>query len=121
MGVEKLDVLIPKFSISGSLELREPLGQLGINSLFGGQSNLTGFLDQYDSEDTVSLDSAKHKSFIEVPLRVQGGPPLHVPHLRQAGRHRPLLRSLPAPSRTINLKISTHQKIFIIDINYVFL
>jgi len=64
--VEKLDVLIPKFSISGSLELREPLGQLGINSLFGGQSNLTGFLDQYDSEDTVSLDSAKHKSFIEV-------------------------------------------------------
>merc|ERR1711999_30942 len=52
--VEKLDVLIPKFSISGSLELRE---QLGLNSLFGGQSNLTGFLDQYDSEDTVSLDS----------------------------------------------------------------
>merc|ERR1712073_112873 len=64
--VEKLDVLIPKFSISGSLELREPLGQLGISSLFGGQSNLTGFLDQYDSEDTISLDSAKHKSFIEV-------------------------------------------------------
>merc|ERR1711983_601545 len=40
--VEKLDVLLPKFSISG-------------------------FMDQYgDSEDTISLDSAKHKSFIEV-------------------------------------------------------
>ena len=65
--VEKLDVLLPKFSISGDLELLEPLSSLGINSLFGGRSNLTGFMDQYgDSEDTISLDSAKHKSFIEV-------------------------------------------------------
>merc|ERR1712117_936328 len=37
--VEKLDVLLPKFSIAGDLELLEPLS---------------------------SLDSAKHKSFIEV-------------------------------------------------------
>merc|ERR1711862_450227 len=65
--VEKLDVLLPKFSISGDLEPLEPLSSLGINSLFGGRSNLTGFMDQYgDSEDTISLDSAKHKSFIEV-------------------------------------------------------
>jgi len=65
--VEKLDVLLPKFSISGDLELLQPLSSLGINSLFGGQSNLTGFMDQYgDSEDVISLDSAKHKSFIEV-------------------------------------------------------
>merc|ERR1719367_623148 len=65
--VEKLDVLLPKFSISGDLELLQPLSTLGINSLFGGQSNLTGFMDQYgDSEDSISLDSAKHKSFIEV-------------------------------------------------------
>jgi len=65
--VEKLDVLLPKFSISGDLELLQPLSSLGINSLFGGQSNLTGFMDQYgDSEDSISLDSAKHKSFIEV-------------------------------------------------------
>jgi len=65
--VEKLDVLLPKFSISGDLELLQPLSSLGINSLFGGQSNLTGFMDQYgESEDVISLDSAKHKSFIEV-------------------------------------------------------
>ena len=65
--VEKLDVLLPKFSIAGDLELLEPLSSLGINSLFGGQSNLTGFMDQYgDAEDSISLDSAKHKSFIEV-------------------------------------------------------
>merc|ERR1712154_558370 len=67
MKVEKLDVLLPKFSISGDLELLQPLSSLGINSLFGGQSNLTGFMDQYgESEDSISLDSAKHKSFIEV-------------------------------------------------------
>jgi len=65
--VEKLDVMIPKFSISGSLELLEPLEKLNVSQLFGGNSNLTGFLDQYgDEKDTVSLNSAQHKSFIEV-------------------------------------------------------
>jgi len=65
--VEKLDVMIPKFSISGSLELLEPLEKLNVSQLFGGNSNLTGFLDQYGGEkDTVSLNSAQHKSFIEV-------------------------------------------------------
>merc|ERR1712115_498602 len=65
--VEKLDVMIPKFSISGSLELMEPLERLNVSQLFGGNSNLTGFLDQYGNEDdTISLNSAKHKSFIEV-------------------------------------------------------
>merc|ERR1712048_1080969 len=61
------DVMIPKFSISGSLELLEPLEKLNVSQLFGGNSNLTGFLDQYGEEtDTVSLNSAQHKSFIEV-------------------------------------------------------
>merc|ERR1711936_933983 len=65
--VEKLDVMIPKFSISGSLELLEPEEKLNVSQLFGGNSNLTGFLDQYGEEkDTVSLNSAQHKSFIEV-------------------------------------------------------
>merc|ERR1712066_363098 len=60
MKVEKLDVLIPKFSISGNLELVEPLNKLNISQLFGGSSNLTGFLDQYGSEDdTISLNSAQ--------------------------------------------------------------
>ena len=63
--VDKLDVMLPKFSIAGNLELVEPLSNLGINSLFGGSSNLTGFLDQF-SQDEVTLNSAKHKSFIEV-------------------------------------------------------
>ena len=65
--VEKLDVMLPKFSISGSLELLEPLEKLNVSQLFGGNSNLTGFLYQYGGEkDTVSLNSAQHKSFIEV-------------------------------------------------------
>jgi serine protease inhibitor len=65
--VEKLDVMIPKFSISGSLELLEPLEKLNVSQLFRGNSNLTGFLDQHgDEKDTVSLNSAQHKSFIEV-------------------------------------------------------
>merc|ERR1712154_587170 len=48
--VEKLEVSIPKFSIEGSLELVEPLDNIGINTLFGGYSNLTGFLDQYQAD-----------------------------------------------------------------------
>merc|ERR1711892_1011611 len=68
--VEKLKVQIPKFSISGSLELSEPLSNLNISKLFGGNSNLTGFIDMdatpADQADTIRFDSAVHKSFIEV-------------------------------------------------------
>jgi len=68
--VEKLKVQIPKFSISGSLELTEPLSTLNISKLFGSNSNLTGFIDMdatpADQADTIRLDSAQHKSFIEV-------------------------------------------------------
>merc|ERR1719436_1794194 len=68
--VEKLNVKIPKFSIAGSLELQEPLNQLNISKLFGGGSNLTGFVDLYNTEadkaDTIRIESAQHKSFIEV-------------------------------------------------------
>merc|ERR1712137_508125 len=55
--VEKLDVLLPKFSIAGDLELLEPLSSLGINSLFGGRSNLTGFMDQYGDPRTASAST----------------------------------------------------------------
>merc|ERR1711983_654105 len=96
--VEKLDVLLPKFSISGDLELLEPLSSLGINSLFGGRSNLTGFMDQYgDSEDTIRPDS--------VPLGVQGRPSVPLSDLRQTGGHHPLLRSVSASSSPINYRI----------------
>jgi len=66
--VEKLKVQIPKFSISGSLELSEPLSNLNISKLFGANSNLTGFLDLDTSpaDDRIMFDSAQHKSFIEV-------------------------------------------------------
>merc|ERR1711892_156882 len=56
--VDKLKIQIPKFSISGSMELTEPL------------SNLTGFIDMdstaADEADSIRLDSAQHKSFIKV-------------------------------------------------------
>lgn len=66
--VEKLKVQIPKFSISGSLELTEPLSSLNISKLFGSNSNLTGFIDMdaTPATDTIRLDSAQHKSFIQV-------------------------------------------------------
>merc|ERR1711910_20953 len=66
--VDKLKVQIPKFSISGSLELSEPLSNLNISKLFGANSNLTGFLDLDTSpaDDRIMFDSAQHKSFIEV-------------------------------------------------------
>jgi len=66
--VEKLKVEIPKFSISGSLELSEPLSSLNISKLFGANSNLTGFqdLDTFPTDDRIMFDSAQHKSFIEV-------------------------------------------------------
>merc|ERR1712008_223724 len=70
MGVDKLKIQIPKFSISGSMELTEPLSNLNISKLFGANSNLTGFIDMDatadDEADTIRLDSAQHKSFIEV-------------------------------------------------------
>ena len=43
--MDNLDVKLPKFSVSGDLELVEPLSEMGMASVFGPTSNLTGFLD----------------------------------------------------------------------------
>lgn len=68
--MDKLNVTLPKFSIRGSLELTEPLQTLNISKLFGAGSNLTGFIDLESTAaeelDQVRLDSAIHKSYIEV-------------------------------------------------------
>jgi serpin B len=68
--VEKLDLLLPKFSVAGSLELTGPLRDLNMSQVFGPEGNLTGFLDlentPADQMDAVRLNSAIHKSFIEV-------------------------------------------------------
>lgn len=68
--MDKLSVTLPKFSVRGSLELAEPLAALNISRLFGPGSNLTGFIDleatPVDQVDSVQLDSAVHKAFIEV-------------------------------------------------------
>jgi len=68
--VDKLKIQIPKFTISGSLELEEPLANINISKVFGGNSNLTGFIDvnstPVDEVDSIRLNSAQHKSFIEV-------------------------------------------------------
>jgi len=68
--MDKLNVTLPKFSIRGSLELTQPLETLNISKLFGPGSNLTGFVDlestPADQLDQVRLDSAIHKSYIEV-------------------------------------------------------
>lgn len=68
--MDKLDVLIPKFKIEQSLELKEPLSNLHINHLFGTTSNMTGFLDHTGSLDKeatkITFENAVHKSLIEV-------------------------------------------------------
>jgi len=63
--MDKLDVKIPKFKVEGSLELTQPLVDLNITRLFGGQSNLTGFLAG-EENNQIRLEAALHKSFLEV-------------------------------------------------------
>lgn len=62
---EKLDVKIPKFSVSGSLELSNELDKLGMGSVFSADGNFTGFLGP-DETAEVKFKKAIHKSFIEV-------------------------------------------------------
>ena len=64
---EKLDVKIPKFSVSGSLELSNELDKLGMGSVFSADGNFTGFLGP-DETAEVKFKKAIHKSFIEVKL-----------------------------------------------------
>jgi len=65
-SVDKLNVKIPKFSVSGSLELNQPLRELNISSVFGAGSDLSGFLDPESASEDIKLEAAVHKSFIEV-------------------------------------------------------
>ena len=65
--MDKLDVKLPKFSVSGSLELNQPLRELNISAVFGPGSNLTGFLDpEAGDQDRVHLDAALHKAYVDV-------------------------------------------------------
>jgi len=69
--MEKLDVKLPKFEVSGSLELSQTLGQLNISSIFNGAtSNFTGFIDRaripLAEQNVVKFQKAVHKSFINV-------------------------------------------------------
>jgi len=69
-NMDNLDVKLPKFSVSGDLELVEPLSEMGMASVFGPTSNLTGFLDldltPELEQNQVKLSGAVHKSVIEV-------------------------------------------------------
>jgi len=62
---EELDVKIPKFSVSGSLELSQELDRLGMGSVFSGAGNFTGFLGPEETSE-IKFQKAVHKSFIEV-------------------------------------------------------
>lgn len=68
--MDKLDVKIPKFSVSGSLELSNPLNELNITSMFTESSNFTGFLDTSatpaDQQNQIKFQKVVHKSFIDV-------------------------------------------------------
>jgi len=62
---DELDVKIPKFSVSGSLELSQELDRLGMGSVFSAGANFTGFLGP-DETAEVKFKKAVHKSFISV-------------------------------------------------------
>jgi len=62
---ETLSIEIPKFNIEQSMELSSMVSVLGAPSLFGGDGDLSGFL-QEDKVEELSLSSAVHKSYIEV-------------------------------------------------------
>ena len=62
---ETLSIEIPKFNIEQSMELSSMVSALGAPSLFGGDGDLSGFL-QEDKVEELSLSSAVHKSYIEV-------------------------------------------------------
>ena len=69
-SVDDLKVKIPKFKLSQTFELRPLLQKLGLKTLFDPSSDLSGFLSDEDGEgghrDKVTLQSATHKSFVEV-------------------------------------------------------
>jgi serine protease inhibitor len=62
---EKLDVKIPKFAVSGTLELSQELDKLGMGAVFSADGNFTGFLSPAETAE-VKFKKAVHKSFIEV-------------------------------------------------------
>lgn len=66
--VDDLTVKLPKFKIEQEFQLEETLAKLGLETLFGGDSNLSGFLSDKagDNVADVTLSKAIHKSFIEV-------------------------------------------------------
>ena len=69
--VDDLTVQIPRFKIEQEFELASTLSGLGLETLFDPKtSDLSGFLDTSkvteDDLNTVKLNSALHKSFIEV-------------------------------------------------------
>ncbi len=66
--VEDLNVELPKFSVEQNFDLANTLSKLGLNSLFG-ETDLREFFDKEfrDAEASkIKLNSALHKSFIEV-------------------------------------------------------
>lgn len=64
--VDDLTVTMPKFSVEQRFELVETLQHLGVESLFDpARADLGGFLGA-KSEDSVNLQNAVHKSYIEV-------------------------------------------------------
>nr|ACO14815.1 Serpin B4 [Caligus clemensi] len=62
--IDDLSIKIPKFRIEESYNLGNTLGDLGVQSLFAADSDLSGFLA--DKSNEVKLNRAIHKAFIEV-------------------------------------------------------
>lgn len=62
MRSQQVELYLPKLKIESSIDLKEPIGALGITTLFGADADLSGissFKDVYVSE-------AVHKAFIEI-------------------------------------------------------
>ena len=70
--IQDLSVELPRFSIEQNFDLSATLKKLGVNSLFGDNSDLSEFLEKEEASvdeeaaPRIRVNTALHKSFIEV-------------------------------------------------------
>ncbi|KAM7342274.1 serine protease inhibitor 42Dd-like isoform 1-T1 [Cochliomyia hominivorax] len=63
MNEQNVEVYLPKFRIEFNIDLKEPLRELGLNSMF---SNSANFRSLFDSAVPQKISEIKHKAFLEV-------------------------------------------------------
>jgi serpin B len=60
--MDKVDVLLPRFTMTRGIDVRSELKSLGVNTLFDGFADLSGM----DGSTRLYVDSVIHQAFVEV-------------------------------------------------------